>query len=63
MLEPQPKLSFQIGAKLEASDMVENLLICPATVVGIKGRLIMVHFDGWENGYDQYFDIEYVLFF
>ena len=51
-----------MGAKLEASDLCENTLICPGTVVGVKGRLVMVHFDGWEDAYDQYFDIELVCY-
>ncbi|EYC15533.1 hypothetical protein Y032_0036g3196 [Ancylostoma ceylanicum] len=48
---------FQIGAKLEASDMCENHLICPATVAAHKGRLLQIHFDGWEDSYDQLFDV------
>lgn len=38
--------------------MCENLLICPSTVVGIKGRLVIINFDGWEESFNQYFDIE-----
>ncbi|KAK5980726.1 hypothetical protein GCK32_006929 [Trichostrongylus colubriformis] len=48
---------FQIGAKLESSDMCENHLICPATVAAHKGRLLQIHFDGWEDSYDQLFDV------
>lgn len=36
--------------------MCEPHLICPATVVGIKGRLLRIHFDGWEEDIDQLFD-------
>ncbi|KHJ82509.1 mbt repeat protein [Oesophagostomum dentatum] len=49
---------FQIGAKLEASDMCENHLVCPATVAAHKGRLLQIHFDGWEDTYDQLFDVQ-----
>uniref|UniRef100_A0A0K0DP15 Mbt repeat protein n=1 Tax=Angiostrongylus cantonensis TaxID=6313 RepID=A0A0K0DP15_ANGCA len=49
-----------IGAKLEASDMCENHLVCPATVAAHKGRLLQIHFDGWEDSYDQLFDVQYV---
>ncbi|XGW08139.1 hypothetical protein V3C99_010893 [Haemonchus contortus] len=48
---------FQIGAKLESSDMCENHLVCPATVAAHKGRLLQIHFDGWEDSYDQLFDV------
>uniref|UniRef100_A0A1I7XHH1 Mbt repeat protein n=1 Tax=Heterorhabditis bacteriophora TaxID=37862 RepID=A0A1I7XHH1_HETBA len=48
---------FKPGAKLEASDMCENYLICPGTIVCSKGRLLQIHFDGWEESYDQLFDI------
>ncbi|KAK6030693.1 mbt repeat protein, partial [Ostertagia ostertagi] len=49
---------FQIGAKLESSDMCENHLVCPATVAAHKGRLLQIHFDGWEDSYDQLFDVQ-----
>ncbi|KAI1718222.1 mbt repeat domain-containing protein [Ditylenchus destructor] len=47
---------FKIGAKLEAADLCEPNLICPATLVDIKGRLLRVHFDGWDDDIDQLFD-------
>ncbi|VDO79824.1 unnamed protein product [Heligmosomoides polygyrus] len=50
--------NFQVGAKLEASDMCENHLVCPATVAAHKGRLLQIHFDGWEDSYDQLFDVQ-----
>jgi len=31
-------------------------LICVATVVSVVGRLLKIHFDGWDNTYDQWMD-------
>lgn len=36
--------------------MCEPHLICPATLVNIKGRLLQIHYDGWSDDFDQYFD-------
>ncbi|VDO31819.1 unnamed protein product [Brugia timori] len=47
---------FKIGAKLEATDMCEPHLICPATVAGHHGRLLRIEYDGWASNYDQLFD-------
>lgn len=33
-------------------------LICVGTVLQVVGRLLRVHFDGWENEYDQWVDCE-----
>jgi hypothetical protein len=33
-------------------------LICVGTVSKVVGRLLRVHFDGWENEYDQWVDCE-----
>ena len=33
-------------------------LICVATVVRVVGRLLRIHFDGWESSYDQWIDSE-----
>lgn len=53
----------KIGAKLEATDMCEPYLICPATIVGHHGRLLRIEYDGWGNSYDQLFDYRYSLLF
>ncbi len=53
--------AFEVGSKLEAVDMVEPRLVCVATVAEKKGRLLKIHFDGWENDYDQLFDFRFVL--
>ena len=33
-------------------------LICVGTVTRVIGRLLCVHFDGWESAYDQWVDCE-----
>ncbi|VDM93820.1 unnamed protein product, partial [Onchocerca ochengi] len=48
--------NFKIGAKLEATDMCEPHLICPATIAGHHGRLLRIEYDGWDSSYDQLFD-------
>lgn len=44
--------------KLEAVDLMEPRLICVATVTRIIHRLLRIHFDGWEEEYDQWVDCE-----
>lgn len=52
---------FKVGAKLEAVDLCEPFLICVATVVARKGRLLKIKYDGWDDSYDQYFDFRLVF--
>ncbi|KAL8597044.1 hypothetical protein ACOMHN_055637 [Nucella lapillus] len=53
-----PKHGFRPGMKIEAVDLMEPRLICVATVTRIVGRLLRIHFDGWENEYDQWVDCQ-----
>eukprot|EP00106_Octopus_bimaculoides_P006140 XP_014773582.1 PREDICTED: MBT domain-containing protein 1-like isoform X1 [Octopus bimaculoides] len=53
-----PKHKFKAGMKLEAVDLMEPSLICVGTVGRVVGRLLRIHFDGWENEYDQWVDCE-----
>ncbi|VDK78801.1 unnamed protein product [Litomosoides sigmodontis] len=48
--------NFKIGAKLEAVDMCEPQLICPAAVSSHHGRLLKISYDGWDSSYNQLFD-------
>lgn len=43
---------------LEAVDLMEPRLICVASVTKVVGRLLKIHFDGWEDAYDQWCDCE-----
>ncbi|XP_078461372.1 MBT domain-containing protein 1 isoform X1 [Lampetra planeri] len=53
-----PNHGFRVGMKLEAVDLMEPRLICVATVVRIVNRLLRIHFDGWEDEYDQWVDCQ-----
>lgn len=44
--------------KIEAADLMDPRLVCVATVAKVVGRLLRVHFDGWEEEYDQWLDCE-----
>lgn len=41
---------------LEATDIMDPRLVCVATISRVVGRLLRVHFDGWEVEYDQWLD-------
>ncbi|XP_063078121.1 lethal(3)malignant brain tumor-like protein 2 isoform X2 [Engraulis encrasicolus] len=64
---PAPKTLFNTdevghgicrGMKLEAVDLMEPRLVCVATVERCVGRLLLLHFDGWESEFDQWVDCE-----
>lgn len=46
--------------KVEAADQMDPRLICVSTISRVVGRLLKVHFDGWEEEYDQWMDCENV---
>ena len=47
---------FSPNMKLEAVDLIEPRLVCVATVRRHVGRLLLIHFDGWEDEFDQWVD-------
>ncbi|XP_047465811.1 lethal(3)malignant brain tumor-like protein 2 isoform X1 [Mugil cephalus] len=51
-----PGHSFSPNMKLEAVDLMEPRLVCVATVKRCVGRLLLIHFDGWEDEFDQWVD-------
>lgn len=53
-----PSHGFREGMKIEAADLMDPRLVCVATVAKVVGRLLKVHFDGWEEEYDQWLDCE-----
>lgn len=57
-VESVPNLGFMEGMKIEAADLMDPRLVCVATVARVVGRLLKVHFDGWEEEYDQWLDCE-----
>lgn len=44
--------------RLEAADLMDPRLVCVATITRVIGRLLRVHFDGWEDEYDQWLDCQ-----
>jgi hypothetical protein len=44
--------------KVEAADLMNPRLVCVATIseVVATGRLLKIHFDGWEDDYDEWMD-------
>lgn len=57
-IQEVPNHGFRQGMKLEAVDLMEPRLVCVATVTRIVHRLLRIHFDGWEDEYDQWVDCE-----
>lgn len=53
-----PDHGFRPGMRLEAADLMNPALICVGTVCRLVGRLLRVHFDGWEEEFDQWIDSE-----
>ncbi|XP_074519873.1 lethal(3)malignant brain tumor-like protein 2 [Halichoeres trimaculatus] len=53
-----PGHSFSPNMKLEAVDLMEPRLVCVATVKRFVGRLLLIHFDGWEDEFDQWIDYQ-----
>lgn len=53
-----PGHGFSPNMKLEAVDLMEPRLVCVATVKRCVGRLLLIHFDGWENEFDQWVDYD-----
>ena len=45
---------FEVGMKLEAKDRKNPELICVATIIGIEGKRLLLHFDGWNEYYDYW---------
>ncbi|GAB6027137.1 MBT domain-containing protein 1, variant 2 [Chamberlinius hualienensis] len=53
-----PNHRFEVGMHLEAVDLMEPGLICVGTITKVIGRLLRIHFDGWDDSYDQWCDCE-----
>ncbi|CAJ1080641.1 lethal(3)malignant brain tumor-like protein 2 isoform X1 [Xyrichtys novacula] len=53
-----PGHGFSPNMKLEAVDLMEPRLVCVATVKRFVGRLLLIHFDGWEDEFDQWIDYQ-----
>ena len=50
------KVPLKEGMRLEAADLMDPRLVCVATIARVIGNLLKIHFDGWEEEYDQWLD-------
>ncbi|XP_018024596.1 polycomb protein Sfmbt isoform X2 [Hyalella azteca] len=50
------RCGFEVDMHLEATDLMDPRLVCVATVKAVHGRLLQIHFDGWESDFDQWID-------
>jgi len=57
LLKKEPlEHDLKVKMRLEAADLMDPRLICVATISQVVGRLLKIHFDGWEEEYDQWLD-------
>lgn len=50
---PEPTRNlFKVGMKLEAVDVKNPYLVCPATIGLVEGSTIKIVFDGWRGSFD-----------
>ncbi|CAH8578410.1 unnamed protein product [Schistosoma turkestanicum] len=53
-VDASPPHMFAVGLKLEAIDKRNPALACVATIKDCIGDYILIHFDGWDSGFDQW---------
>lgn len=53
-----PNHGFRENMHVEAVDLMEPRLICVGKVTRVVGRLLRIHFEGWDESYDQWCDCE-----
>lgn len=53
-----PEHGFVEGMMIEAVDLMQSRLVCVATITKIVGRLLRIHFNGWDENFDQWCDCE-----
>ncbi|CAL4183649.1 unnamed protein product, partial [Meganyctiphanes norvegica] len=51
-----PQHGYAEGMALESADLMDPRLVCVANIKQVNGRLLKVHFDGWETDFDQWID-------
>ena len=54
------KHGFKVDMKVECTDLMDPRLVCVSTINRVVNRLLKVHFDGWEEDYDQWMDCKSV---
>ncbi|CAH8868409.1 unnamed protein product [Trichobilharzia szidati] len=53
-IDASPSHMFAVGLKLEAIDKRNPALACVATIKDCIGDYVLIHFDGWDSGFDQW---------
>lgn len=53
-----PDHGFREGMMIEAVDLMQSRLVCVATITRVVGRLLRIHFNGWDETFDQWCDCE-----
>lgn len=53
-----PDHGFKEGMIIEAVDLMQSRLVCVATITKVVGRLLRIHFNGWDESFDQWCDCE-----
>lgn len=53
-----PDHGFKEGMMIEAVDLMQSRLVCVATISKVVGRLLRIHFNGWDDSFDQWCDCE-----
>lgn len=53
-----PQHGFREGTLIEAVDLMQSRLVCVATISKVVGRLLRIHFNGWDETFDQWCDCE-----
>lgn len=53
-----PQHGFKEGMIIEAVDLMQSRLVCVATISKVVGRLLRIHFNGWDETFDQWCDCE-----
>lgn len=56
--KPIPEHGFKEGMMIEAVDLMQSRLVCVATIKKVVGRLLRIHFNGWDETFDQWCDCE-----
>ena len=54
----RPPPSFQVNQKLEAVDKRNPSLVRAATIVEVNEHRVRLHYDGWDDIYDEWFESE-----
>lgn len=58
LFKKRPKPSFKAGERLEAVDKRNPSLVRAARVASLEEYRVKIHFDGWDDIYDDWFDAD-----